>query len=131
MADYFMRILSELRNQFASLWIVGGVFNVVRCISERSRCLGSKKGSREFDNFIHNCKLIDLPMVGKKFTWYGPDNKKSRLGRFLLEEFWLIQIKDIQQLGLKRSISDHFPILLADIEIDWNPRPFKFISMDG
>ncbi|XP_016747583.1 uncharacterized protein [Gossypium hirsutum] len=54
--------------------------------------------------------------------------KKSRLNRFLLEEYWLIKIKDIQQLGLKRSVSDHIPILLADAEIDWGPRPFKFIN---
>ncbi|TYH28392.1 hypothetical protein ES288_A02G139400v1 [Gossypium darwinii] len=98
---------------------MGGDFNVVRCRSERSRCVGSAKGSRGFDIFIQTCKLIDLPLVGKKFTW---------LDRFLVEEHWLIQIKDLQQLRLKRSVSDHIPILLADVEIDWGPRPFKFIN---
>ncbi|KAB1669795.1 hypothetical protein ES319_1Z009700v1 [Gossypium barbadense] len=121
-------VLTELIIQFASPWIRGGDFNVVQCRSERSRCVGSAKGSREFDNFIQTCKLIDLPLVGKKFTWYEPDNKKSRLDRFLVEEHWLIQIKDLQQLGLKRSVSDHIPILLADVEIDWGPKPFKFIN---
>ncbi|KAK8319400.1 hypothetical protein V6Z11_A13G239300 [Gossypium hirsutum] len=121
-------VLTELIIQFASPWIRGGDFNVVQCRSERSRCVGSTKGSREFDNFIQTCKLIDLPLVGKKFTWYEPDNKKSRLDRFLVEEHWLIQIKDLQQLGLKRSVSDHIPILLADVEIDWGPKPFKFIN---
>ncbi|KAK5842944.1 hypothetical protein PVK06_005367 [Gossypium arboreum] len=38
------------------------------------------------------------------------------------------EIKDLQQLRLKRSVSDHIPILLADVEIDWGPRPFKFIN---
>ncbi|KAK5844418.1 hypothetical protein PVK06_000556 [Gossypium arboreum] len=121
-------VLMELRIQFASPWIMGGDFNVVRCRSERSRCMGSANGSKEFDNFIQNCKLIDLPLVGKKFTWYGPDNKKSKLDRFLVEEHWMIKIKDLQQLGLKRSVSDYIPILLADAEIDWGPRPFKFIN---
>ncbi|TYJ02559.1 hypothetical protein E1A91_A13G238000v1 [Gossypium mustelinum] len=121
-------VLTEVIIQFASPWIRGGDFNVVQCRSERSRCVGSAKGSREFDNFIQTCKLIDLPLVGKKFTWYEPDNKKSRLDRFLVEEHWLIQIKDLQQLGLKRSVSDHIPILLADVEIDWGPKPFKFIN---
>lgn len=111
-------VLTELIIQFASPWIRGGDFNVVQCRSERSRCVGSTKGSREFDNFIQTCKLIDLPLVGKKFTWYEPDNKKSRLDRFLVEEHWLIKIKDLQQMGLKRSVSDHIPILLADAEID-------------
>ncbi|KAK5834033.1 hypothetical protein PVK06_017904 [Gossypium arboreum] len=76
-------------------------FNVVRYRSERSNCMGTEKGSRDFDSFIHNCKLIDLPLLGKKFTWYSPDNRRRRLTRFLLEEFWLIQIKDLHQLGLK------------------------------
>ncbi|KAK8368557.1 hypothetical protein V6Z11_A01G049800 [Gossypium hirsutum] len=98
------------------------------CRSERSNCLGSEKGSREFVNFISNCNIIDLPLLGKKFTWYGQDNKKNKLDRFLLEDFWLIKIKDLQQLGLKRSVSDHIPILLADAEFDWDPRPFKFIN---
>ncbi|TYG94404.1 hypothetical protein ES288_A11G186400v1 [Gossypium darwinii] len=47
---------------------------------------------------------------------------------FLWEEFWLIKIKDLQHVGLKRSVSDHIPILLADAEFDWGPRPFKFIN---
>ncbi|KAH1047052.1 hypothetical protein J1N35_037836 [Gossypium stocksii] len=121
-------VLKELRSQFASPWVMGGDFNVVRCSSERSRCVGSAKRSKDFDNFIQNCELIDLPLVGKKFTWYGTENKKSRLHRFLVDEHWLTKFKDLQQLGLKRSVSDHIPILLADVEIDWGPRPFKFIN---
>ncbi|KAK5834953.1 hypothetical protein PVK06_010633 [Gossypium arboreum] len=72
-------------------------------------------------------KLSELRM-GKKFTWYGQENKKNRLDRFLLDEFWLLKMKDLQQIGLKRSVSDHIPILLADAEVDWGPRPFKFIN---
>ncbi|KAG8473214.1 hypothetical protein CXB51_035176 [Gossypium anomalum] len=111
--------LSELRSKFTSQWIVGGDFNVVRCRSERSYCWGSEKGTREFENFIFDCNLIDLPLVRKKFTWYRPENKKSRLDRFLLDEFWLLKMKDLQQLGLKRLVSVHIPILLADAEVDW------------
>ncbi|MFQ6658516.1 hypothetical protein Gotur_027747, partial [Gossypium turneri] len=62
--------------------------------TERSNCMGTEKVSKDFDSFIHNCKLIDWSLLGKKFTWYGPDNKRSRLDRFLLEEFWLIQCKN-------------------------------------
>ncbi|TYJ12144.1 hypothetical protein E1A91_A11G328800v1 [Gossypium mustelinum] len=83
-------------------------FNVVRCKSERSCCWGSEKGTREFENFIFDCNLIDLPL----------ENKKSRLDKFLLDEFWLLKMKDLQQIRLKRSVSDHIPILLADAEVD-------------
>ncbi|KAK5838600.1 hypothetical protein PVK06_007334 [Gossypium arboreum] len=38
------------------------------------------------------------------------------------------EMKDLQQLGLKRSVSDHIPILQVDAKIDWGPRPLKFIN---
>ncbi|TYH10480.1 hypothetical protein ES288_A07G179700v1 [Gossypium darwinii] len=63
-----------LRNQFCKAWIVGGDFNVVRNRSERINCSSTEKGSKEFDEFIDRLKLVDLPLIGKKFTWFGPDN---------------------------------------------------------
>lgn len=48
---------------------------MVRNKSERSNCVGIEKRAKEFDSFINRCKLIDLPMMGRKFTWYGPNNK--------------------------------------------------------
>ncbi|TYI19650.1 hypothetical protein ES332_A07G179200v1, partial [Gossypium tomentosum] len=66
-----------LRNQFCKAWIVGGDFNVVRNRSERINCSSTEKGSKEFDEFIDRLKLVDLPLIGKKFTWFGPDSKCS------------------------------------------------------
>ncbi|MBA0812677.1 hypothetical protein Gohar_026621, partial [Gossypium harknessii] len=86
------------------------------------------KGSKEFGDFIDRCKLVDLPLLGKKFTWIGSDNKRSRLDRFLLEEEWLVQLKDLQQEGLNRTVSDHILVLLVNETIEWGPRPFKFVN---
>ncbi|KAA3471319.1 reverse transcriptase [Gossypium australe] len=72
--------------------------------------------------------LVDLPLLGKKFTWIGPDSKRSRLDRFLIEEDWLVHSKDFQQQELNRSISDHIPVLLVNESFDWGPRPFKFVN---
>lgn len=63
-----------------------GDFNAIRNNNERRNCVGLLKGSRDFGMFIDSCKLVDLPLIGKKFTWYGPEKKKSRLDRFLVEE---------------------------------------------
>ncbi|MBA0749244.1 hypothetical protein Gogos_003193 [Gossypium gossypioides] len=82
----------------------------------------------KFAAAIERCKLEDLQLLGKKFTWIGPDNKRSRLDRFLLEEEWLVQLKDLQQQGLNRTISDHMLVLLVNETIDWGPRPFKFVN---
>ncbi|TYI09618.1 hypothetical protein ES332_A09G085900v1 [Gossypium tomentosum] len=79
---------------------------------ERSNCVGLLRGSKDFLSFMEKCKLVDLPFLGRKFTWYGPENKKSRLDRFLVDEVWYEQFENIQQLGLNRSVSGHCPILL-------------------
>ncbi|TYG99308.1 hypothetical protein ES288_A10G185700v1 [Gossypium darwinii] len=110
--------LYGFRSKFSNAWIVGGDFNMVRNRSERIICSGIKKGSKEFGDFIDRCKLEDLPLLGKKFTWIGPDNRRSRLDRFLLEEEWLVQLKDLQQQGLNRTISDHILVLLVNETID-------------
>ncbi|KAK8317082.1 hypothetical protein V6Z11_A13G083800 [Gossypium hirsutum] len=69
--------------------------------SERSNCVGLR-GSRDLGKFIENCKLVDLPLLGKKFTWLGPKNKKSRLDRFLIDEDWFENSEYFQQQGLKQ-----------------------------
>lgn len=43
-----------------------------------------------FNAFILDVELPDLPLVGRKFTWYRADGKTMRrLNRFLLSEDWL------------------------------------------
>ncbi|KAH1073758.1 hypothetical protein J1N35_026086 [Gossypium stocksii] len=116
------------RNQFHNHWIVGGDFNAIRNNKEMSNCVGLLKGSRDFRRFINKCKLVDVPLIGKKFTWYGPEKKKSRLDRFLVEEEWLVLFDDVQQQGIKRTILDHISILLSKGFVDWGPKPFKFFN---
>jgi len=46
--------------------------------------------SREFNNFIERSELLDIPMVGRKFTWYKPNGTvKSRIDRVLVSKEWL------------------------------------------
>ncbi|KAK5838830.1 hypothetical protein PVK06_007570 [Gossypium arboreum] len=75
-----------LRSVFSKAWIVGGDSNVVKNRSERINCSGIEKGSKEFGEFIDKCKLVDLPLVGKKFTWIALNSKHSRLEIFLIKE---------------------------------------------
>lgn len=44
---------------------MGGDFNAVRNKSERINCVRLLKGSKDFENSIDNCKLIDLPLMEK------------------------------------------------------------------
>ncbi|KAK8636089.1 hypothetical protein V6N13_004799 [Hibiscus sabdariffa] len=97
---------------------LGGDFYATRCRRERSDRAGLYSGSNEFND----------SMFGKKFTWLGQQNKKSKLDRFLLDEQWYVNLKDMVQSELKSTTSDLVPVLLVIESFNWSPRPFKFIN---
>lgn len=74
-------------------WCVVGNFNSIRRICERRNAGNDIDHSREmrrFNNFIENTELVDISMMGRKFTWYKPNNLiKSRIDRILVSREWL------------------------------------------
>ncbi|GKU89448.1 hypothetical protein SLEP1_g3583 [Rubroshorea leprosula] len=110
-------------------WCLSGDYNSVRRVEERAGCHGVSREMKEFDEFILRSELIDLPLVGRKFTWYNSNGKQmSRIDRFLVSEDWIAKWSDIKQWGLRRTVSDHCPILLKNEKVDWGPKPFKFFD---
>jgi hypothetical protein len=76
---------SKILHFSQAAWCVLGDFNVVRSADERvSRASHSVSDEFvAFNNFIDSTLLIDLPLCGRKFTWYRGDGKSmSRLDRF-------------------------------------------------
>ena len=71
-----------------TMWCMLGDFNAVRKQDERIGCqpLGSyKKDMKEFNEFIENMELFDIPMIGRRYTWYRTNGEaKSRLDRTLM-----------------------------------------------
>jgi hypothetical protein len=76
------------------LWCVAGDFNAVREPTERrgvsTTALGSRSGEmREFNDFIDELELVDLPLIGRRFTWCHPNGiSMSRLDRILISSTW-------------------------------------------
>ena len=63
-----------------------GDFNSVRSAEERRFVRGSQlvHDFAPFNDFIQECALVDLPLGGRKFTWYKGDGRSmSRIDRFL------------------------------------------------
>lgn len=111
------------------LWCVVGDFNEVKRSSERRGISSnnSESESREFQDFIDDLTLIDLPVLGNRFTWFKHDgNAMSRLDRFLLSEGWTNEWGVGAQWFGKRDVSDHCPISLKDDRANWGPKPFRF-----
>nr|KYP56893.1 hypothetical protein KK1_003144 [Cajanus cajan] len=121
-------LVEVMRSRGGDLWCVGGDFNAVRVEGERR---GVSSYWREddmkcFDEFITEAELVDLPLVGRKYTWYKTDGKcMSRLDRFLVSNAWLSHWPHTTQWGLSRGVSDHCAILLKNEDINWGPKPFR------
>ncbi|CAL0325442.1 unnamed protein product [Lupinus luteus] len=109
-------------------WCVVGDFNSVLYQDER-RGISSRLNfseCAEFAQFIEDMELFDLPLIGTKFTWFlSNGSAMSRLDRFLVNDNWLLRWGHLVQLGLKRTFSDHCPILLKNDVPDWGPSPFR------
>ena len=61
-----------------------GDCNAVLSASERENCTFSHKDTMILSEFIKDNLLIDIPLSNAVFTWYGPENRKSRLDRVMV-----------------------------------------------
>jgi hypothetical protein len=71
---------------------VVGDFNAVRSVEERVGVnIADPRGVSteiiEFRNFVEELELVDLPILGRKFTWYHESGRAmSRLDRILISD---------------------------------------------
>ncbi|GJX39469.1 RNA-directed DNA polymerase, eukaryota [Tanacetum coccineum] len=110
-----------------SFLAISGDFNEVRFEHERRGSLFNSHGANSFNNFITRTGLIDLPLEGYSFTWaHKSASKMSKLDRFLISEGLLALFPSISALCLDKHLSDHRPILLRELNVDYGPTPFWF-----
>ncbi|KAK2449476.1 hypothetical protein QL285_008670 [Trifolium repens] len=90
---------------------------------------GSQSERSEFVSFIDAMEVTNVPVTGKKFTWFSADGSAmSRLDRFLLSEGFIEKGGISNQMVGDRDISDHCPIWLECTRLNWGPKPFKFLN---
>lgn len=83
----------------------------------------------EFNGFINQMELLDIPISDRRFTWFRPNGKSmSRIDRFLISGAWLSCWPESSQLVLDRDFSDHCPLLLRCVIRDWGPKPFRTLN---
>ncbi|GJS62447.1 RNA-directed DNA polymerase, eukaryota [Tanacetum coccineum] len=69
--------------------------------------------------------LIDLPIEVYSYTWYHKSAFKiSKLDSFLISKGLLSLFPSILALGLDRHLSDHRPILMRELKVDYGPTMF-------
>ncbi|XP_071688852.1 uncharacterized protein [Rutidosis leptorrhynchoides] len=107
-------------------WVLCGDYNEVKDKTERQNCEFVEGRATWFNEFIDKTNLIDVSMGGKRFTRIC-DNciKFSKLDRFLVSEKFRQSWGDISVMALERKLSDHYPIVLRDMSIDYGLKPIK------
>ena len=74
---------------------------------------------REFNEWIEELEVEEVPWVRRKFTWFRPNGAaRSKLDRFLVSPEWLAKWPGSTQHTLDRNFSDHCPILLRSKFVD-------------
>jgi hypothetical protein len=113
-------------------WCLLGDFKVVLQSEERrginSHGLGDVSvEATEFNSFVENMEIIDLPVLGRKITWFHPNGLAlSRIDRALVSVGWIHLWGQPSLWVLPRSVSDNCPLILRSGNTDWGPRPFRF-----
>ncbi|WJX67033.1 hypothetical protein P8452_51532 [Trifolium repens] len=113
-------------------WCVVGDFNAVLHREERRGVnnnffITNPLELSEFQAFVNSMELEDIPVLGRKFTWFHPNGSAmSRIDRVLLSDEWLSLWGNPSLWILPREVSDHCPLVLRYNCVDWGPRPFRF-----
>jgi len=91
--EVWEEINSYRLNQLSKAWCIIGDFNSIRRQEERKSLISESDYSREirgFNDFIEKSEVVDIPLVGRKFTWYKPNGMvKTRIDKVLVSKEWL------------------------------------------
>nr|GEU53261.1 RNA-directed DNA polymerase, eukaryota [Tanacetum cinerariifolium] len=114
---------------FKGHYIIFGNFNVVRYASERIGTVFNPSSANVFNQFIRDAHLWDIPLRGHLFTRINKHGDKlSKLDRFLTSDSFAPLFQKYSAHVLDCHISDHKPILLPPLSVDFGPIPFKFFN---
>ncbi|KAL9664765.1 hypothetical protein QQ045_020172 [Rhodiola kirilowii] len=104
--------LVALKSNNSGVWVIGGDFYSVLSEEERNRSSFNEKDASLFQDFTQAMEVLDLPLVGRCFTW-GNKNGTNRLDRFLISPGILSYWPKIVQVGLEKGPSNHTAVLLG------------------
>ncbi|GKA44918.1 RNA-directed DNA polymerase, eukaryota, partial [Tanacetum coccineum] len=125
------RILWGYISSLISRWqgdsLILGDFNEVRSETERRGSVFNVYGAADFNDFIAKAGLINIQLEGYSFPWSHPSAcKMSKLDRFLVTEGFFSVFPHCSAICLDRHLSDHRPILLREVFVDYGATPFRF-----
>ena len=120
----------QAQNSLHFPWCIGGDFNTVLNPSERRGSVCNMGSIKNFNSFILQAKVVDLPIRGSRFTWSNNREEASwaHLDRFLLSPEFFSWFLNLLQTTIPRTVSDHCAITLGEPREDWGPSPFRIYN---
>jgi len=114
-------------------WCVVGDFHLIKSPGEMSSAkidVDLRREMKRFKELIEKTELVDIPMVGKKYTGYKLNGLvKSRIDRILVSREWLDKWLDSRYYVLDMSVSDHCVLVLKTNIMDCGPKPFRSLDI--
>ncbi|GJV46146.1 RNA-directed DNA polymerase, eukaryota [Tanacetum coccineum] len=105
--------------------VILGDFNEVRSEHERFGTSFNALSANVFNHFISMAGLVDLPLEGYSYTWsHKSASNMSKIDRFLISEGLLSVFPSLSAICLDMHLSDHRPILMRELFVDYGPTPF-------
>ncbi|XP_076934550.1 uncharacterized protein LOC143600882 [Bidens hawaiensis] len=121
--------LLQVRRGLTGLGVLVGDFNEVRYASERlnSEFIGSN--AEVFNKFTEDADLTEYQMGGGSFTYVSDRGDKfSKLDRILVCKDFMGLWPLATIMNLAKEYSDHKPLLLSSVPIDFKHIPFRFFN---
>ena len=112
--------------------LVAGDFNMTRKESDKNKPRGYNKWSMLFNYIIIFGEMMELPLVGRKYTWSNKQKHPilEKLDRILMNPTWEDLFPMVTVRKLVRDVSDHNPLLLTTNPLKNSPGPCTCVSSD-
>ena len=104
-----------------------GDFNEILAQHERGSQNISANGTRDFNLFLQDTQVLEIPASNDHFTWFR-GKQRSKLDRLFVSPEWIEFYPSLKMTLLKRNLSDHCPLLVESHSKNWGPRPFRFLN---
>lgn len=95
--------------------IIGGDFNIIRYINEKSSIDGVHRHTPVFNSLMHFYELREIVMSGGMFTWSNNQEVPTleKLDRILVTKEWEDIFPQASVSRLPREMSDHSPLIVS------------------
>lgn len=108
--------LVTIGSSLQTRWLLIGDFNETLLLGDQRGCHFSHARAAAFARVFDQCGLVDLHMIGDRFTWHrnthGVRSMAMKLDRAIASFPWRLAFPDALVEVLCRYHSDHNPLLL-------------------